>query len=74
MLYELLTGAKPYSADTVSALLYQHLHFPVPALAPAHAVFQPLLEALLAKNPRDRPRDGAEMASAMAKLWHRISH
>ncbi len=32
LLYELLTGEKPYSAATPAALIYQHVHGPVPDL------------------------------------------
>jgi len=72
MFYELLTGSKPYSADNVTALLYQHLNFPLPQLPDRHAQFQPALGRLLAKDPQDRPRDGREMAAVLAKLWNRV--
>ena len=32
MLYEMLTGTKPYLGNTMSALLFQHIHAPVPDL------------------------------------------
>jgi len=72
MLYELLTGAKPYAAADVTALLALHLEAPVPRLPERDAVFQPLLDRMLAKDPQQRLRDGTEMAAALVKLWHRV--
>jgi len=54
LLYEMLTGEKPYLGNTASALLFQHVHSPVPELPREMARFQPLLAGLMAKNRRDR--------------------
>ena len=54
MLYEVLTGQRPFSADSLDALLARHLTAPTPELPPAHASLQPVLERLMAKRPEDR--------------------
>ena len=65
MMYELLTGEKPYLADTLDALLARHLYGQVPVLPDSCARFQPLLARLMAKNPDDRPSD-------CAAIWHNL--
>ena len=57
MLYELLTGQRPYTADTLQMLLIRHIHGETPTLPPEHAKFQLLLNSLMAKDPNDRPED-----------------
>jgi tRNA A-37 threonylcarbamoyl transferase component Bud32 len=54
LLYQMLTGAVPFKAATVSGMLEAHLRAPVPRLAPELASMQPLVDGLLAKNPEDR--------------------
>lgn len=54
MMYEMLTGQRPFLADSLEVLLAHHVSAPTPALAPAHAALQPLLEKLMAKRPQDR--------------------
>jgi serine/threonine-protein kinase len=65
VLYEMLTGRKPYPGDTPMKVIYQHLNEDVPApsaLAPAVA---PALDALVARAsarvPDERPSDAVEM-------------
>ena len=57
MLYELLTGERPYKADSLHMLLMRHIHGETPTLPPEHARFQPLLSCLMSKDPGDRPSD-----------------
>ena len=67
--YELLTGERPFVCSDMTELMRQHMGMPVPRLPARHAAFQPLLDRLLAKNPIDRPRDGARMAGDVTALW-----
>jgi serine/threonine-protein kinase PpkA len=62
ILFEMLTGEKPYRADNPMAIVYKHRKEPVPQLPPQFAAVQPLLERLLAKVPGDR-FDGARQAA-----------
>jgi len=66
--YEMLTGKKPYHGDTVSALIFQHLHAPIPKLPMECYKLQPLLARLMAKEPGDRFRDTSELFSMLTEM------
>jgi len=68
MLYEMLTGKKPYHGDTVSALIFQHLHAPIPKLPEDYFELQPLLAKLMAKNPDDRFSSTAELLNLLTDM------
>lgn len=54
MFYEMLTGSRPYSAESLDLLLARHLTAPVPQLPLEHQGLQPVLERLMAKQPEQR--------------------
>ena len=54
MMFELLTGRRPFQAETLDLLLARHLHAPTPRLPDEHAALQPVLDRLMAKSPRER--------------------
>jgi serine/threonine-protein kinase PpkA len=54
MMFEMLTGHRPFRADSLDVLLAHHLTAPTPELPQAHAPLQPVLEKLMAKKPDDR--------------------
>ncbi len=54
ILYELLTGRKPYESNKVHELMMHHVMAPVPCLPEELAQFQPLINKMMAKNPQDR--------------------
>ncbi|MGW2780954.1 Stk1 family PASTA domain-containing Ser/Thr kinase [Streptomyces populi] len=65
VLYEMLTGAKPHTADSPAQVLYRHLHEDVPppsAAVPgmAHALDE-LVTAAAARNPELRPADAVAL-------------
>jgi serine/threonine-protein kinase PpkA len=63
MFYEMLTGERPYKADSLGVLLAHHLHSPTPTLPERDAPLQPILDRLMAKRPDDRfPTAGALLA------------
>lgn len=68
ILYEMLTGEKPYHGDTVSALIFQHLHAPIPKLPMEFADLQPLLAKLMAKDPGDRLTGTDELFRMLTSL------
>jgi serine/threonine-protein kinase len=68
MLHEMLTGARPYRGDSLNELLARHLHAPIPRLPPEHALFQPLLECLMAKKAEDRPANAQAIWSGLEIL------
>ena len=59
--YEMLTGKKPYQAKNVLDIVIQHKQAPVPTLAVEHKDFQPLLDKMMAKDPKDRFENAAIM-------------
>ena len=68
MFYEMLTGQKPYTAEDAPALLHRHVHDPVPQLPVDLALFQPLLERLMAKQPEGRFASSREALQAIRAL------
>src|SRR2546429_408966 len=64
ILFEMLTGGKPYRAENPMAIVYKHRKEPVPQLPPQFAAVQPLLEGLLAKAPADRFAGAPQAAGA----------
>ena len=66
--YEMLTGQKPYHGDTVSALIFQHLHAPIPKLPMEFHNLQPVLARLMAKNPKDRFQSTEELFQTLDNM------
>jgi serine/threonine protein kinase len=62
MMFEMLAGQRPFSAESLNLLLARHLSSPTPPLPPAHAALQPVVDRLMAKRPEER------YASAQALL------
>ena len=54
MLFEMLAGQRPFVAESLELLLAKHLHAETPALPPAHAALQPIVNRLMAKDPQAR--------------------
>ena len=67
VLYEMLTGMPPFQGDT-DAVLYQHVHEPLPPLRGRNPTLPPALEGVLrqalAKEPQGRYRSAGQLASA----------
>lgn len=59
--YEMLTGDKPYKADTAMGIIYQHARAPIPLLPTRLARYQMLINMMLAKAPDDRLQSAAEI-------------
>jgi serine/threonine protein kinase len=62
MLFEMLTGKKPYDAENHMAILVHHAKAPIPRLPERLMVLQPVIDKLLAKEPSDRPANAADAA------------
>ena len=65
ILFEMLTGRKPYRAENPMAIVYKHRKEPIPRLPAQFEAVQPLLERLLAKTPADRIATAEEAAEAL---------
>ena len=57
ILFEMLTGEKPFSAESVVEIVIQHKQSPVPQLPDEYRLFQPVLDRMMAKKREDRFRD-----------------
>ncbi len=66
--YELLTGVTPYQRTDPIAMAMAHHEQPVPRLPRHQAVWQPLIDKLLAKHPDDRFQSADEFLRALAPL------
>ncbi|MGA7823031.1 MAG: serine/threonine-protein kinase [Steroidobacteraceae bacterium] len=67
ILYEMLTGEKPYQADNPMAIVYMHRKEPLPQLPERFAAVQPVLARLMAKRPEERFGSAREAAAALAQ-------
>ena len=68
VLYEMLTGQKPFVAESPLAVIYMHAHSPIPRLGQSAQQLQPLLDALLAKKALDRPASAEEIVARIDEL------
>jgi serine/threonine protein kinase len=71
--YEMLAGKPLFPGETLTELLGQHMLAPIPRLAREHAAWQPLLDAMLAKDPAQRPRDGQDVLAELKRTEHSLS-
>lgn len=62
--YEMLTGKRPFVADSPMAVIYQHTNAPRPVLVDAFDAIQPLLDKMLAIDPDDRFQSTADLVDA----------
>jgi eukaryotic-like serine/threonine-protein kinase len=68
MFYEMLSGKRPFEAETVSGVINRHLHEPPPpfpvSLGMPRRISTAIMHAL-AKDPDDRPQTATELARQM---------
>ncbi|MFT3904917.1 MAG: protein kinase [Steroidobacteraceae bacterium] len=62
VLFEMLAGRKPFTADNPMGIIYMHRNSPLPELPEPVRALQPLIARLLAKDPVDRFENAAEAA------------
>jgi serine/threonine protein kinase len=65
MLFEMLAGHKPFTADNPMAIIYMHRNAPLPRLPEPLGDLQPLLERMLGKRPQDRFTDAMDTVRAL---------
>ena len=66
--YEMLTGEKPYTSQSVIDIVIQHKQAPVPALPAGLQEYQPLVNSMMAKNREERVPDAETLVSKIEKL------
>lgn len=67
--YEMVAGNRPYVADSLESLLYQHVNAPIPLFEPRLAEFQGLLERMMQKDPKRRFSSAQAIVDAIGKNW-----
>ena len=66
--YELLTGKKPFMADTPLGVIYLHGNADIPRLPGGLNHFQALIDGLLAKQPEQRYQSAEQVLEALGGL------
>lgn len=65
MLYEMLSGARPFTDVSLATLVYRHLNEPLPMIdhesLNVPAVFNGIIQRATAKTPSERYRDASEL-------------
>ena len=65
ILFELLTGERPYPQTRLPALLRAHTEDPLPRFPDEHESMQFVLDGLMAKNPKERFQSVSELLVAL---------
>ena len=68
LLYELLTGTKPFQANTPVALIYKHIYEDIPRLPPELSRYQTIIDKAMAKAPQDRFQTAQEFISVLESV------
>ncbi len=68
MLYEMLTGRKPYTGATAMEVLQQHVNSPLPPLPHSLSRYESVLRRLVAKNRTERFSNADEVIAAIGEL------
>jgi serine/threonine protein kinase len=71
MMFEMLTGKRPFGAETLEQLLAHHLHAPTPPLPRSTPVLQPIVNKLTAKKPEER-YESAQALLAAGRVHARV--
>lgn len=65
MLYELLTGEKPYKGRTTMAVISEHFLADIPALPASLSQYQEIIDRCLAKEPGSRYQTAEELLTVL---------
>lgn len=72
--FQLLTGSLPCSGQTLQEVAAQHLCAPLPGLPAPLAAWQPLLHAMLARDPSARIADGPALVQRLRRDERLLLH
>ena len=67
--HEMLTGKRPFDAESVSSLIALHVNAPRPKLPDGLAEYQGLLDRMIAVDPRNRFKTADEVLEAIDEVW-----
>jgi beta-lactam-binding protein with PASTA domain len=77
VLYEMLTGQKPFTGESSMEIAYQHVHHDVPAPSEKVPALSPMVDAIVARatrrDPAQRPADAAAMLAELTGVAQRMS-
>lgn len=68
VLFEMLTGKKPYESQLKVSVALMHIEGPVPRLQEKLSRYQPLIDKMMAKHKDERLRSGAEFKQFIDKI------
>lgn len=69
ILYEMLTGERPYKGENFAAIIMAHHKDPIPKLPGSLFQYQSIIERLLSKSMEERYPNGMEMIQAVRGLF-----
>ncbi len=67
--FETLTRRLPYKATESNSVLSQHISAPVPQLPESEKQFQPLIDRMMAKDPKDRYASANELVADIQRRY-----
>jgi len=65
LFYQMLTGKKLFTANSIAKLIRAHLHDPIPKLPENMSKYQSLIEGMLAKDPDERFQNTEELIAGV---------
>lgn len=68
ILYEMLTGERPFSGENSAQVIFNHLHEEVPLLPKRIRHLQGIVDRLMAKDPAERFANAGELADVLYHL------
>jgi DNA-binding NarL/FixJ family response regulator len=68
IVFEMLTGVLPYRGQSVAEIVERHRAAPLPRLPGKLAIYQSLIDRLMAKKPQDRFATAVEFLEGLQKL------
>jgi eukaryotic-like serine/threonine-protein kinase len=68
ILFEMLTGRKPYTGGTAMEVIYKHKRADLPEIPEGLAPYADILRRLLAKSPNDRFQSARELIDAIGNV------
>lgn len=72
VLYEMLTGERPYSNGGIVSIIHQHMERPVPRLTGDLSIYQPLINKMMAKEKDKRISSAPQFAHILNKIKKNI--
>jgi len=72
VLYEMLTGIKPYKGNSHIETIVAHMSDPFPPLPPELNHYQPLIDRMIAKSPKDRFVSAGEMVRFIQQIQNPV--